>query len=78
MAGDVALALEELVDSENGFLSPRIFVDEQLYARDDQGTRLLDTTPPGHRNAIDNIALNGNSLMLSWTHAGVKRALQLR
>jgi hypothetical protein len=51
---------------------------EQLYARDDQGTRLLDTTPPGHRNAIDNIALNGTSLMLSWTHAGVKRALQLR
>jgi hypothetical protein len=52
---------------------------EQLYACDDQGTRLLDTAPPGHSNAIGNIALDGNSLMLSWTtRDGAQRALQLR
>jgi hypothetical protein len=51
---------------------------EQLYARDDQGTRLLDTAPPGHGNAIGKVSLNGDSLMLGWTRDGAQRALQLR
>lgn len=55
-------------------LSPCI--SEQLYAHDDQGTRVLDTAPPGHGNSIGNVALD--SLVLSWTHDGVQRQLQLR
>jgi hypothetical protein len=51
---------------------------EQLYARDDQGTRVVDTAPPGHGNSIDNVALGGDSLVLSWTHDGAQRQLELR
>jgi hypothetical protein len=51
-------------------------ISEQLYARDDQGTRVLDTAPPGHSNSIGNVALD--SLVLSWTHDGAQRQLQLR
>jgi hypothetical protein len=51
---------------------------EQLYARDDQGTRVLDTAPPGHGNSIGNVALDGNSLVLTWTHDSAPRQLGLR
>jgi len=51
---------------------------EQLYARDDQGTRVLDTAPPAHGNTIGNVALGGDSLMLTWTHDGAQRQLELR
>jgi hypothetical protein len=51
---------------------------EQLYAHDDQGTQVIDTAPPGQGNTIGNVALNGDSLTLSWTHAGAQRQLQLR
>jgi hypothetical protein len=51
-------------------------ISEQLYARDDQGARVLDTAPPGHGNLIGNVALD--SLVLSWTHDGAQRQLQLR
>jgi hypothetical protein len=50
-------------------------ISAQLYARDDQGTRVLDTAPPGQGNSIGNVALD--SLVLSWTHDGVQRQLQL-
>jgi hypothetical protein len=50
---------------------------EQLYARDDQGTRVVDTAPPGHGNSIGNVALGGDSLVLSWTH-GAQRQVELR
>ena len=52
-------------------------MSEQLYARDDQGTRVLDTAPPGHGNSIGNVALDGDSLMLTWTHDGAQRQLEL-
>ncbi len=52
-------------------------MSEQLYARDDQGTRVLDTAPPGHTNSISNVALDGDSLILTWTHAGAQRQLEL-
>ena len=51
-------------------------ISGQLYARDDQGTRVLDTAPPGQGNSIGNVALD--SLVLSWTHDGAQRQLQLR
>jgi hypothetical protein len=51
---------------------------ERLFAYDDQGYRMLDTAPPGRENSIGNIALDGNSLTLSWTHDGIQRQLQLR
>jgi hypothetical protein len=38
-------------------------ISEQLYARDGQGTRVLDTAPPGHGNSIGNVALDGDSLI---------------
>jgi hypothetical protein len=53
-------------------------ISERLLVRDDHGTRVVDTAPPGHGNSIDNVALNGDSLVLSWTHDGAQRQLQLR
>lgn len=51
---------------------------ERLYAHDDHGTRVVDTAPQGDGNSIDNVALNGDSRVLSWTNAGTQRQLQLR
>jgi hypothetical protein len=51
---------------------------EQLYARDDQGTQVVDSAPPGDGNSIGNVALAGDSLLLSWTSGGVPHQLQLR
>ena len=51
---------------------------ERLLVRDDHGTRVVDTAPPGHGNSIANVGLSGDSLVLSWTHAGAQRQLQLR
>jgi hypothetical protein len=53
-------------------------IAEQLYARDGQGIRVLDSAPPGQGNSIGNVALDGDSLMLSWTHDAARRQLQLR
>lgn len=53
-------------------------ISERLYARDDQGTQVVDTAPPGQGNSIGNVALNRDSTTLSWTHDGVQRQLQLR
>jgi hypothetical protein len=63
-----------------GFPCPRPStpcISERLLVRDDQGTEVVDTAPPGQGNSIDNVALNGNSLVLSWTHDGAQRQLQL-
>jgi hypothetical protein len=51
---------------------------EQLYAHDDQGTRVVDTAPPSQGNPISNVALDGKSSVLSWTHDGAQRQVQLR
>jgi hypothetical protein len=51
-------------------------ISEQLYAHDHQGTRVVDTAPPGHGNSIGNVALA--SRVLNWTHDGAQRQLQLR
>jgi hypothetical protein len=53
-------------------------MSEQLYARDDQGARVVDTAPPGQGNSIGNLRLTDHSLTLSWTHDGAQRQLQLR
>ena len=51
---------------------------EQLLALDDTGARPVDTAPPGSGASIGNVALDGDSLALSWTHDGTQRQLQLR
>ena len=51
-------------------------ISEQLYAHDDQGTRVVDTAPPGQGTSIGDITLG--SLVLSWTHDGAQRQLHLR
>jgi WD40-like Beta Propeller Repeat len=51
-------------------------ISEQLYARDDQGVRVVDTATPGQGNSIGNVALG--SPELSWTHDGAQRQLELR
>jgi hypothetical protein len=53
-------------------------ISEQLYARDDQGTRVVDTSPPGFGHSIGNVSLAGDSLVLSWSHDGRQRQLDLR
>jgi hypothetical protein len=52
-------------------------ISEGLYARDDQGTRVIDTAPPGHGTSIGNMAFKGDSLTLTWTHDGAQRQLPL-
>ena len=51
-------------------------MSEQLFARDDQGARMIDTAPPGQGNSIGNVALD--SLKLNWTHNGAPQQLDLR
>jgi hypothetical protein len=53
-------------------------ISEQLFARDDQGSRIIDTAPPGQGNSIENVRVTGDSLTLSWTHDGARRQLPLR
>ena len=53
-------------------------ISERLYARDDRGARTVDAAPPGSGNSIGSVALEGNSLLLSWTHDGDRRQLRLR
>lgn len=43
-------------------------VVEQLYAHDDHGTRLIDSTPPGSGTSLANISVSGD--LLRWTHDG--------
>jgi hypothetical protein len=51
---------------------------ERLYVHDDQGTRPVDSAPLGGGDSIDNVTLDGDSLVLSWTHDGAIQQLQMR
>jgi hypothetical protein len=51
---------------------------ESLFVHDDQGTRVIDTAPPGPINSINNVTLAGDSQLLTWTHDGAQRQLQMR
>ena len=53
-------------------------VVEQIYARDDHGARVIDSTPPGAGKSLANISLSANGLVLSWTHDGVAEQATLR
>jgi hypothetical protein len=53
-------------------------VSEQLYARDDDGLRPVDTALLGGRKSLGKVTLDADSLVLSWTHDGAQRQLQLR
>ena len=50
-------------------------IAQQLYAHDDQGTSIFDTTGPGSSNSIANITLTGDQL--TWTHNGTPRSATL-
>ena len=52
-------------------------LSEQLYGYDDEGTRVVDTAPPGQGNSIGDVSLGGDSLILSWTHDATQRQLEL-
>lgn len=49
---------------------------EKLYAHDSQGTRTIDSTPPGSGDALTNVVLAGNEL--TWTVNGGSRQVTLR
>jgi hypothetical protein len=53
-------------------------IAEQLYAHDDRATQALDSVQPGAGNVLADIALGGNSRMLSWTHGGAARSYGLK
>jgi WD40-like Beta Propeller Repeat len=53
-------------------------IADQLYVHDDQGTRAVDSAPLADSNLIGNVTLDGDSLVLSWTHDGAIQQLQLR
>jgi hypothetical protein len=52
-------------------------LSEQLYGHDDEGTRVVDTAPPGQGNSIGDVSLGGDSLILSWTHDATQLQLEL-
>lgn len=52
-------------------------LSERLYGHNDQGTRVLDTAPPGQGNSIGDVTLHGDAVILSWTLDGTPRALEL-
>jgi hypothetical protein len=52
---------------------------QQLYAYDDHGIRLLDSSAPGSSvKSISNVTLSGDSTMLTWSQDGSERALALQ
>jgi hypothetical protein len=52
-------------------------IAEQVYALDDRGRLALDTVQPGPGQVLGNLALAGNSTVLSWTHSGQAESAQL-
>ena len=52
-------------------------VAETLYARDDHGTRVIDSAPPGNGNSLVNVQMFGNNPFLYWTHDGQQRVAGL-
>jgi hypothetical protein len=50
---------------------------ESLYVDDDGGTRVVDTAAAGAGQVIAGLTLSGKSTMLTWTHDGQPRSLQL-
>jgi hypothetical protein len=50
-------------------------ITQQLYAHDDEGTSVLDTTGPGNVPSIANVNLTGDQL--TWTHYGTARSATL-
>jgi Tol biopolymer transport system component len=53
-------------------------IAETLYARDDGGTRVIDSAPPGNGKSLSNVNLGANSTILYWTHDGQQRQATLR
>jgi hypothetical protein len=51
-------------------------IAEQLYAHDNQGTRIIDSAPAGSGTAIANVQLTGDEL--TWTHDGTPLELTLQ
>lgn len=72
--GGLSAWTDALIDGPACALTTRC-VSEQLYAFDDHGTRVLDTTGPGSGSAIANIALSGNQL--TWTRNGAPNTATL-
>jgi hypothetical protein len=52
-------------------------VVEQLYAHDDHGTRVIDSTAPGSGSSLAGVALSGNPLALTWTHSSATEGASL-
>jgi hypothetical protein len=72
------------VDGSGGVSGPPCFlagsacITESLYAHDDTGTHLIDTSTLGNVNTIGHLSLEGNATTLTWTHAGQPRSFTLR
>jgi hypothetical protein len=50
-------------------------IAEQLYAHDNQGTRIVDSAPSGSGTVIGNVQLTGDEL--TWTHDGTPHEITL-
>jgi hypothetical protein len=66
------------IDGPSCFLAGSACISESLYAHDDTGTHLIDTSTLGDGNTIDHLTLEGNATTLTWTHAGQRRSFTLR
>lgn len=66
------------IDGSPCFLAGTACEAESLYVHDDHGTRVIDSAPYGTGTVIGGLRLAGNSLTLTWTHAGHAHSLRLR
>jgi hypothetical protein len=66
------------IDGPPCFLAGTACITESLYAHDDTGTHLIDSSMLGNGNTIDQLTLEGNATTLTWTHAGQRRSFTLR
>jgi hypothetical protein len=66
------------IDGPPCFLAGSACITESLYAHDDTGTHLIDTSTLGNANTIGHLSLEGNATTLTWTHAGQPRSFTLR
>jgi hypothetical protein len=71
-AGGASAWSSALIDADPSCVATPSCVVDQLYAYDNDGTRLIDDTPPG---GLANVKLSGD--LLTWTHDGTPHHVTL-
>jgi hypothetical protein len=75
-AGGSSAWSRALIDSPPACVATQFCLISQLYAYDNQGTRVLDSTSPGAAYSLTNVMLAGN--LLTWINNGAPHQTTLR